>query len=187
MLREKCVEGITANEDVAMGMVTNSIGIVTALLPFIGYANASEAAKVALAENKGVAEVVVELGYLNQEQVDTLMRPAAMTQPQEDAGGEPAASSVDVVGGGQYSGYHAWQANKDISGACMSACSLPVRAYSCVTVVRRALVECGRAREEVEAVAQMRRSVIEFLTSLAALRRATESLSFCHDGHHAGG
>ena len=83
MLREKCVEGITANEDVAMGMVTNSIGIVTALLPFIGYANASEAAKVALAENKGVAEVVVELGYLNQEQVDTLMRPAAMTQPQE--------------------------------------------------------------------------------------------------------
>ena len=131
MLREKCVEGITANEDVAMGMVTNSIGIVTALLPFIGYANASEAAKVALAENKGVAEVVVELGYLNQEQVDTLMRPAAMTQPQEDAGGEPAASSVDVVGGGQYSGYHAWQANKDISGACMSACSLLVRVYSC--------------------------------------------------------
>ena len=60
MLREKCVEGITANEDVAMGMVTNSIGIVTALLPFIGYANASEAAKVALATEaaRAVADVL---------------------------------------------------------------------------------------------------------------------------------
>eukprot|EP01045_Picozoa_sp_COSAG04_P009942 COSAG04_NODE_595_length_12255_cov_246.957716_3_plen_161_part_00 len=142
MLREKCVEGITANEDVAMGMVTNSIGIVTALLPFIGYANASEAAKVALAENKGVAEVVVELGYLNQEQVDTLMRPAAMTQPQEDAGGEPAASSVDVVGGGQYSGYHAWQANKDISGV-----PLAHLICSCASLMRFTVVDaqgCGR-------------------------------------------
>ena len=139
MLREKCVEGITANEDAAMGMVTNSIGIVTALLPFIGYANASEAAKVALAENKGVAEVVVELGYLNQEQVDTLMRPAAMTQPQEDAGGEPAASSVDVVGGGQYSGYHAWQANKDISGARqprLPTCACAFCLTSCVAVAQ---------------------------------------------------
>ena len=72
MLRKSCVAGITANEEVCMKMVTNSIGIVTALLPFIGYANASQAAKVALAENKGVAEVVVELGYLNHEQVRTI-------------------------------------------------------------------------------------------------------------------
>jgi aspartate ammonia-lyase len=72
MLRKSCVAGITANEEVCMKMVTNSIGIVTALLPFIGYANASQAAKVALAENKGVAEVVVELGYLNSEQVRTI-------------------------------------------------------------------------------------------------------------------
>ena len=69
MLRKSCVAGITANEEACMKMVTNSIGIVTALLPFIGYANASQAAKVALAENKGVAEVVVELGFLNKEQV----------------------------------------------------------------------------------------------------------------------
>ena len=55
-----------------MNMVTNSIGIVTALLPFIGYANASQAAKVALAENKGVAEVVVQLGYLDEKQVRSI-------------------------------------------------------------------------------------------------------------------
>ena len=47
----------------------SSIGIVTALLPFIGYANASQAAKTALETGQGVAEVVVELGYLNQAQV----------------------------------------------------------------------------------------------------------------------
>ena len=59
-----------------------------------------------------------------------MMRPAAMTQPQEDAGGEPAASSVDVVGGGQYSGYHAWQANKDISGARLAHAGALCRAKS---------------------------------------------------------
>jgi len=119
MLREKCVVGITANEEVCMNTVTNSIGIVTALLPFIGYANASQAAKVALAEGKGVAEVVVQLGYLNAEQVAALLKPEMMTRPEEDA--QPAGSyellgSVDVVGGGEFSGYEAWKSNQDISG-----------------------------------------------------------------------
>lgn len=82
MLREKCVAGITANEEVCMKMVTNSIGIVTALLPFIGYANASQAAKVALAENKGVAEVVVQLGYLNSEQVSSITCPVHLVPEQ---------------------------------------------------------------------------------------------------------
>lgn len=82
MLREKCVAGITANEEVCMKMVTNSIGIVTALLPFIGYANASQAAKVALAENKGVAEVVVQLGYLNSEQVSSIACPVHLVPEQ---------------------------------------------------------------------------------------------------------
>eukprot|EP01051_Picozoa_sp_SAG22_P000044 SAG22_NODE_1_length_62449_cov_158.689270_44_plen_171_part_00 len=51
-LRERCVVGITANPENCMMHVNNSIGIVTALLPFIGYQNASAAAKKALAEGK---------------------------------------------------------------------------------------------------------------------------------------
>ena len=77
-----------------MAMVTNSIGIVTALLPFIGYANASQAAKTALETGQGVAEVVVELGFLNQAQVQALLRPEMMTRPQEDAGKLPVAGTT---------------------------------------------------------------------------------------------
>ena len=108
-LRERCVIGITANADVCIGMVNNSIGIVTALLPYIGYANASAAAKKALAEGKGVAEVVVELGFLTAEQVSVLMRPEAMTRPQEDPSVNSA--STDLVGGGEMKGYGAWKSN----------------------------------------------------------------------------
>ncbi|CAJ1363706.1 unnamed protein product [Effrenium voratum] len=66
-LREKCVEGITANEEHCKEMVYNSIGIITALLPHIGYKACTEAAAKALKEKRAPADVIVELGFLTKE------------------------------------------------------------------------------------------------------------------------
>mmetsp|Transcript_2138 Transcript_2138/g.6085 ORF Transcript_2138/g.6085 Transcript_2138/m.6085 type:complete len:511 (+) Transcript_2138:82-1614(+) len=80
-LREKCVMGITANEEHCKEMVHNSIGIVTALLPHIGYKNCTTAAAKALAEKRPVADIVVELGYLSEEKVREHLKPENMCGP----------------------------------------------------------------------------------------------------------
>merc|ERR1712232_593026 len=80
-LREKCVIGITANEERCKELVYRSIGIVTALLPHIGYKNCSNAAAKALEENRSVADVVVELGHLTKDEVDELLTPENMCGP----------------------------------------------------------------------------------------------------------
>lgn len=76
--RTKCVTGITANEEHCKEMVHNSIGIVTALLPHIGYKSCSNAAAKALAEKRPVADIVVELGYLTEAKVKELLTPENM-------------------------------------------------------------------------------------------------------------
>lgn len=81
VLRERCVTGITANEEHCKQMVHNSIGIVTALLPHIGYKNCSNAAAKALAEKRPVADIVVELGYLDAEKLKDLLTPENMCGP----------------------------------------------------------------------------------------------------------
>lgn len=81
ILREKCVEGITANEEHCKEMVHNSIGIVTALLPHIGYKNCTAAAAKALAEKRPVADIVVEMGFLDAEKVKEHLQPEAMCGP----------------------------------------------------------------------------------------------------------
>merc|ERR1712113_1135143 len=80
-LREKCVVGITANEEHCKEMVHNSIGIVTALLPHIGYKNCTAAAAKALAEKRPVADIVVELGYLDRAKVMEYLQPENMCGP----------------------------------------------------------------------------------------------------------
>jgi len=79
-LRLRCIDGITANEERCEELVHNSIGIVTVLLPHIGYKKASLAAKTALKEKRSVADVVVEMGCLDKEKVKELLKPEAMTQ-----------------------------------------------------------------------------------------------------------
>jgi len=79
-LRLKCIDGIEANEQHCKDMVFNSIGIVTALLPHIGYKRATESAKAALDENKSVGQVVVEKGFLEEDQVKELLDPIKMTR-----------------------------------------------------------------------------------------------------------
>merc|ERR1719350_150039 len=81
ILREKCIEGITANEEHCKQMVHNSIGIVTALLPHIGYKNCTAAAAKALAEKRPVADIVVELGFLEKASVEEHLKPENMCGP----------------------------------------------------------------------------------------------------------
>ena len=110
-LRERCIVGITANEKVTRKLVDSSIGVVTALLPHIGYSNASAAAKIALDTNKGIADVIIDMGLLSKDEVAALMVPEAMTrQPREDP--DTVAASTDIVGGTEYKGYSAWRSNQ---------------------------------------------------------------------------
>lgn len=80
-LRTLCVEGITVNAERCKEMVLNSIGIVTALNPTLGYENSSKIAKRALKENRSVYDLVLEEGLLTKEELDELLRPELMIKP----------------------------------------------------------------------------------------------------------
>jgi len=82
-LRVLCVEGITANAEHCKKMVLNSIGIVTALNPTLGYENSSRVAKRALQEKKSVYDLVLEEGLLTKEELDDLLRPELMIKPKK--------------------------------------------------------------------------------------------------------
>jgi aspartate ammonia-lyase len=79
VLRERCVEGITANPARMRHFVEHSIGIVTALVPVIGYEAATAIAKDALETGRGVYDLVVERGMMDREQLDRLLNPEQMT------------------------------------------------------------------------------------------------------------
>ena len=81
-LEANCVRGITANRERLRATVENSIGIVTALNPYIGYANATEVALEAHASGRGVAELVIEKGLMTREKLDEVLRPELLTRPQ---------------------------------------------------------------------------------------------------------
>jgi aspartate ammonia-lyase len=81
VLRERCVHGITPNADRMRHFVEHSIGIVTALVPHIGYDKASAVAKAALESNRGVVEIVLEQKLLTREKLDAILNPEAMTAP----------------------------------------------------------------------------------------------------------
>lgn len=77
-LRIECVDGITANIDHLRNEVYNSIGIVTALNPIIGYKNSTKIAKQALEENRSVYDLILEHNILTKEQLDTYLDPKNM-------------------------------------------------------------------------------------------------------------
>ena len=79
VLRERCVEGITANAERLRYFVEQSIGVVTALVPAIGYERATQVAKEALDSGRGVYDIVRERGLLTRQQLDHLLNPEAMT------------------------------------------------------------------------------------------------------------
>lgn len=77
-LRSKCVEGITANREVCLEMVKHSIGIVTALNPYIGYKNSTKIAKEALETGKSVYNLVLEHQLLSKAELDDILDPKNM-------------------------------------------------------------------------------------------------------------
>ena len=77
-LREKCINGITVNKERCYEMVKNSIGIVTALNPIIGYKASTKVAKEALETNRSVYDIVLEKGILTKEELDKVLDPKNM-------------------------------------------------------------------------------------------------------------
>lgn len=80
-LADKCIDGITANEKICSDFVYNSIGIVTAFNPYIGYEKSASIAKEALQTGKSVADICLERGYLTKEEIDKILTPANMLNP----------------------------------------------------------------------------------------------------------
>ena len=77
-LTEECVLGITVNKERCLEMVKNSIGIVTALNPYIGYKTSTKVAKEALETNRSVYDIVLEQGLMTQEKLDEALDPSKM-------------------------------------------------------------------------------------------------------------
>ena len=72
-LKSRCIVGITANRDRCRELVENSIGLVTVLVPVLGYETCSDLAKEALADNKGIYELVLEKELLSHEELNKLL------------------------------------------------------------------------------------------------------------------
>ncbi len=80
-LADRCVKGITANREFLKQSVDRSIGLVTALNPIIGYANATDVAREALETGGRVADIVLARGLMTREQLDEVLRPEVLTRP----------------------------------------------------------------------------------------------------------
>jgi len=73
-LRTRCIDDITVNEKVCRDMVLQSVGIVTALNPYLGYEKSSYIAKEALRTQRSVYELVLENNFMDKEQLDAILR-----------------------------------------------------------------------------------------------------------------
>ena len=80
-LAERCVKGITANRAFLRQGVERSIGIVTALNPYIGYESATLIAQEALSSGRSVTDLVLEKGLLTKAELDDILRPETLTRP----------------------------------------------------------------------------------------------------------
>ncbi|QTF93052.1 aspartate ammonia-lyase [Halomonas sp. BM-2019] len=81
MLQSRCIEGIQANRERCAHHLDNSIGVVTALVPHIGYANATRMASQALQSGATLRELILAEGLLDEAQLDRLLSPQAMLAP----------------------------------------------------------------------------------------------------------
>lgn len=81
VLTTRCINGITANRERCAAYVKNSIGIVTALNPHLGYEASAAIAKEALATGRGVYDLVLEKNLMSREQLDEVLSPEKMANP----------------------------------------------------------------------------------------------------------
>ena len=72
---------ISANREMCRWMVEHSIGLVSALNPYIGYEKSTQVADEALRSERSVYEIVLEKGYLSQAELDDILSPENMTKP----------------------------------------------------------------------------------------------------------
>ena len=82
-LAARCIDGIKANEAQCRRFVENSIGLVTALNPVIGYERSASIAKEALATGGSVYDLVLQKGWLTKAKLDDLLSPSNMTDPRQ--------------------------------------------------------------------------------------------------------
>lgn len=99
-LRVNCVDGITANRDRLGAMVGSSVGVITALTPFIGYAAAAALAKTALLTGHNVADLVVEAGLMSREDVTKQLSPARLSGLEAVTAAIPVMRRRDVDAAG---------------------------------------------------------------------------------------
>ena len=78
---DNCVTGITANETRCRYFVENSVGIITAICPYVGYQKAAEIAKEAIKTGESVKKLIIEQGILTEKQMDEILDPVQMTEP----------------------------------------------------------------------------------------------------------
>jgi aspartate ammonia-lyase len=97
VLRERCIVGITANRDHIRHLLERSIGIVTALVPYIGYERATVLARDALREDRGVYELVLAKEWLSKEQLDEILSPETMTRPRPLPPRQPPRPASDAA------------------------------------------------------------------------------------------
>jgi aspartate ammonia-lyase len=90
-LRINCVDGITANTSRLAAQVESSVGVVTALTPYIGYAASAALAHTALTTNASIAELVVSAGLMTAEEV------AKVLSPERLSGLMPVTSAIGIV------------------------------------------------------------------------------------------
>ena len=86
---DNCVRGITANADRCEELLESSVGIVTALCPYIGYSKAAALAKDALRQKVPVRQLALDQGLMTPDQLSSVLNPADMTSPGIPGKGEP--------------------------------------------------------------------------------------------------
>lgn len=82
---DNCVLGITANREHCLELLEHSVGMVTALCPKIGYKRSAEIAKQSLKTGIPVRKMVVDMGIVSADEVDRILNPVSMTEPQLQA------------------------------------------------------------------------------------------------------
>ncbi len=78
---DNCITGITANESRCRYLVENSVGIITAICPHVGYQKAAEIAKTAMKTGESIRSLILKEGILNEEELDEILEPTHMTEP----------------------------------------------------------------------------------------------------------
>lgn len=78
---DNCITGITANRERCLSMVENSVGIITAICPHVGYERAAQIAKEAISTGQSVKELIIKDGMLTEDELNQILDIYSMTEP----------------------------------------------------------------------------------------------------------